>query len=85
MLALGLAGYWLYAFGARGIGLTMLGLYALLGYGGLLHYTRAPLAQHSLMMNVTIWAEATAGTLLLANVVALSTGLMPPGNRRRGP
>jgi hypothetical protein len=88
VMALGLVGYGLYAFGHRNIGLTMLGLYAALGFGGLLHYTRAPMAHHSTMMNVTIWAEAAAGTLLLANVVLLgviAVDPMPPNNRWRGP
>jgi hypothetical protein len=71
VMALGLVGYGLYARGHRNIGLTILGLYAALGFGGLLHYTRAPMAHHSAMMNVTIWAEAVAGTLLLANVMLL--------------
>jgi len=43
-------------------------LYACLGFGGLLHYTRAPLAHHSAMMNLTIWTEAVTGALLLAKV-----------------
>jgi hypothetical protein len=88
VMALGLVGYGLYAFGHRNIGLTMLGLYAALGFDGLLHYTRAPMAHHSTMMNVTIWAEAAAGTLLLANVVLLgviAVDPMPPNNRWRGP
>jgi hypothetical protein len=67
-MALGLLGYGLYARGPRTLGLTILGLYACLGFGGLLHYTRAPLAHHSAMMNLTIWAEAVTGALLLAKV-----------------
>jgi hypothetical protein len=70
-MALGLAGYGLYRFGPRAIGLLVLGLYATLGFGGLLHYTRAPMAHHSAMMNLTIWVEALAGSLLLANVLML--------------
>jgi hypothetical protein len=88
VMALGLFGYGLYAFGHRNLGLTVLGLYATLGFGGLLHYTRAPMAHHSAMMNITIWAEAVAGTLLLATVVALggvASGSMPPNHRWRGP
>jgi hypothetical protein len=87
VMALGLFGYGLYAFGHRKFGLTVLGLYAILGLGGLLHYTRAPVAYHSAMMNITIWAEAVAGTLLLATVVVLGVtpGSMPPNNRWRGP
>lgn len=67
-MALGLLGYGLYARGPRTLGLTILGLYACLGFGGLLHYTQAPLAHHSAMMNLTIWAEAVSGALLLVNV-----------------
>ena len=88
VMALGLIGYRLYSLGHRSIGLTVLGLYAALGLGGLLHYTRAPMAHHSAMMNVTIWAEASTGTLLLTNVVLLGVmalGPIPPNNRWRGP
>jgi hypothetical protein len=88
VMALGLSGYGLYAFGHRSVGLTVLGLYATLGFGGLLHYTRAPMAHHSAMMNITIWAEAVAGTLLLTTVVTLggvASGSMPPNHRWRGP
>jgi hypothetical protein len=86
--ALGLGGYGLYALGHPNIGRTVLGLYAAVGFGGLLHYTRAPMAHHSAIMNVTIWAEAAAAALLLANVVLLGViarGSMPPDNRWRGP
>jgi hypothetical protein len=74
LTALGVLGLALYALGPRQIGRSLLGLYALLGFGGLLHYTRAPLAHHSAMMNLTIWAEAAAGTLLLVNVAMLGGG-----------
>jgi len=85
LTAFGLGGYALYACGYRRIGLAILGWYAVLGFGGLLHYTRAPMAHHSATMNATIWAEAAAGTVLLANVALLgrsSRGPMPPGLRR---
>jgi hypothetical protein len=88
VMALGLVGYGLYALGHRPFGLTALALYAALGFDALLHYTRAPMAHHSAIMNVTIWAEAATGALLLAYVVMLSTiasGSMPPNNRWRGP
>jgi hypothetical protein len=80
--ALGLGGYVLYAFGGRKIGLTILGSYAVLGFGGLLHYTRASMAHHSAMMNLTILAEAAAGTLLLAKVISL--GHSHPGTLDHG-
>lgn len=82
LMALGLLGYGLYRSGRPKSGLSVLGLYALSGFGGLLHYTRAPMAHHSAMMNVTIWAEAVAGALLLANVIMLSaTGPLPSDHR----
>jgi hypothetical protein len=67
---LGLLGYGLYGLVLPKLGLTLT-VYAALGFGALLHYTRAPMAHHSAMMNVTIWTEATAGTRLLANRVML--------------
>jgi hypothetical protein len=72
VMALGLFGCGLYALGHRRPGLACLALYAVLGFGGLLHYTRAPLHEHSPMMNLTIWAEAAMGALLLANVALLA-------------
>jgi hypothetical protein len=60
----GIAGYISYARSRSLAGLTLLATYAALGFGGLLHYTRAPLLRHSLMMNMTIWAEATTASLL---------------------
>lgn len=74
LTALGVLGFALYTTGSRRIGRALLGLYALLGFGGLLHYTRAPLSHHSTLMNLTIWTEAVAGTLLLLNVVMLGGG-----------
>jgi hypothetical protein len=68
----GLGGYLLYRQGWRARGLGVLMLYALAGFGGLLHYTRAPLAHHSSAMNGTIWAETGAAALLLAELVFLA-------------
>ena len=83
-MGLGLLGYRLYALGHGRVGLAILILYAALGFGGLLHYTRASLHDHSTMMNLTIWAEAVMGALLLTNVVVLgfiSLNLMKPDDR----
>lgn len=74
LTAFGVLGFALHAIGPRRIGRALLGLYALMGFGGLLHYTRAPLSHHSAMMNVTIWTEAAAGTLLFVNVLMLGGG-----------
>jgi hypothetical protein len=78
LTGLGVFGFVLYTSGSRRSGRAILGAYALLGFGGLLHYTRAPLTHHSSMMNVTILTEALAGTLLLADVLML-------GDRTRSP
>ena len=66
--SVGVVGYLTYRRGNRAAGQALLALYAVLGFGGLLHYTRAPLAHHSFMMNVTIWIEVVAALLLLINV-----------------
>jgi hypothetical protein len=52
--------------GFRAAGLALIALYALLGFDGLLHYLLAPLAAHSVAMNLTIWIEVAAAAALLA-------------------
>jgi hypothetical protein len=69
---LGVVGYLLYVHGNCAVGLTFLALYAVLGFGGLLHYTRARLTDHSSMMNITIWTEVVAAALLLLNVAIVA-------------
>lgn len=84
----GIVGYLLHLRGNRSLGLGFLTLYAVLGFGGLLHYTRAPLAHHSSMMNVTIWTEVVAAAVVLANVAIVArqeARPMPPNNRWSGP
>lgn len=71
---LGILGYALYLRGNRRGGLSFLALYAILGFAGLLHYTRAPFAQHSSMMNITICTEVAAAAVLLGNVLILAAG-----------
>jgi hypothetical protein len=78
--ALGLLGYGLYRRGFARLGLTLLLLYALSGFDGLLHYQRAALAAHSPMMNFTILTEVCAAALLLAAVLAQ---LLRPAARPR--
>ncbi len=67
---LGGLGFLLYRKRQSAIGLAALALYATLGLGGLLHYTRAPLAAHSAMMNFSILFESVAATALLGAVFA---------------
>ncbi|MGQ0651943.1 MAG: hypothetical protein ACT4P4_06695 [Betaproteobacteria bacterium] len=58
---------------ARRHGLALIALYAVLGFDGLAHYALAPLAQHTLAMNMTIWLEVAAAALLLFAVVRKGT------------
>lgn len=67
----GLLGYLGYRSGRR-FGLPLLALYAVLGFAGLLHYTRAPFSHHTAGMNLTICTEVAAAALLLANVLVLA-------------
>jgi hypothetical protein len=69
--ALGATGYLLLRACWRRLGLAVLAVYAAIGFDGLLHYTRAPLMAHSGTMNVTIWSEVVAATLVLVAVVGL--------------
>ena len=86
----GLLGYVLFRAGCRRAGLAVLAIYAGLGFGGLLHYIRAPIAHHSATMNLTIWAEVAAAAVLLINVVTVATQevravpRLPPDNRWGG-
>ena len=70
--AIGIVGYVLYRIGRRLVGLLLVGLYAVLGFDGLLHYTRAPLEAHTAAMNFTIWFEVAAAALLLISVMMLA-------------
>jgi hypothetical protein len=56
----------------RGAGLVLIAIYALLGLGGLDHYTLAPISAHTLAMNSTIWLETATGIALLALVAWVS-------------
>jgi hypothetical protein len=71
--SVGLLGYVLYRGAFRRTGLTLLVIYAGLGFGGLLHYTRAPVVHHSAAMNFTICAEAVAAAMFLINIASIAT------------
>lgn len=76
----GLVGYTLYRRGRVFIGTWLLILYTSLGFDGLLHYLRAPLAGHTLAMNLTIWCEVLAAAMALMAVftVAVQGRIEPP-------
>jgi hypothetical protein len=68
----GVLGFALYRRGQRRSGLALLALYALLGFAGLLHYTRAPWSHHSAAMNLTIGLEVACAACLLLHVARLA-------------
>jgi hypothetical protein len=72
LFVLGLSGYLLYRRGHLLIGLALLAVYSALGFDGLLHYSRAPMAAHTLAMNLTIWSEVSAAAAALAAVLWLA-------------
>ena len=75
LVAIGLGGLTLYLTRWRRAGLALLGVYAALGLDGLLHYTRAPVGEHTVMMNFTIWFEVGAAVpLMLVTLLAFSDG-----------
>ena len=69
----GAAGYALLQQGYRILGLVLLAAYGCYALDGLVHYAVAPIAAHSMAMNLSIWVEATAGAALLF-ILALSLG-----------
>ena len=72
IFAIGVVGYALCRRGQRLIGLIILAVYAGFGFDGLLHYTLAPFAAHTFAMNLTIWFEVVAATLLFVTVITLA-------------
>ena len=63
--AIGVLGFMLYRRGRQLGGLFVMSAYAMFGFDGLVHYTRAPFAEHTVAMNLTIWTEVVAAALLL--------------------
>ena len=76
----GLLAWALTRLGLRSLGLLALGVYGALGLDGLLHYRLGLCSEHTLMSNLTIWAEATTGlALLLVSTVLLARRLVRSG------
>jgi hypothetical protein len=71
----GVLGYLLYSRVSRVAGMLTIAVYALSGFGGLDHYTVAPISAHTAAMNLTILLEAVSSLALLA-YVARSAFLM---------
>lgn len=71
--ALGAMGYLIYRRAHELTGLFVVGVYAALGFDGLLHYGRAPMREHTSAMNASIWFEVGAAALLFGAVLILVT------------
>jgi len=66
--SIGAAGYVLVRSGYRAAGLLLIGLYALMGFAGLDHYTVAPFSAHTATMHFTIALEVVAAAFLLFTI-----------------
>ena len=76
----GLAAMVLHRLRLRAMALLLLAVYGALGLDGLLHYTIGLCSDHTLLANLTIWAEATTGfALLLVSAVLLARRLVRTG------
>jgi hypothetical protein len=75
---IGLLGYVLYRAGFLRTGLTALTIYGALGFGGLLHYTRAPISHHSAIMNFTIWTEVACAAAFLISIASIAVRQVGP-------
>ena len=69
----------------RRVGLLLIAIYAVLGFGGLDHYTLAPVSAHTLAMNATIWLETATAVLLLACAAYVGVGRASAQGRNRSP
>jgi len=67
----GVLGYLLVRAKYELLGFGVLGVYAAIGLDGLLHYGRAPMTAHTATMNLTIWFEVVAASLVLVAIARL--------------
>ena len=77
--AVGVFGYLLLRRGFRRAGLSVIGVYAALGFDSLAHYSLAPIAAHTATMNFTIGLEVAMAALLL---IATAGFMLFPGGKR---
>jgi hypothetical protein len=74
--ATGVLGYLLYSRLSRVAGLITISAYAVLGFGGLDHYTVASVSAHTVAMNLTILLEVAAAAVLLVFVARSAFALV---------
>jgi hypothetical protein len=63
--AIGIAGLVAARLRLHAVAVTLIAIYGALGLDGFAHYALALCSQHTLMTNVTIWAEAVSGVFVL--------------------
>jgi hypothetical protein len=80
----GVLGYLLYSRISRVAGLIVIAAYAVLGFGGLDHYTVAPVAAHTVAMNLTILLEVATAAVLLIFVARCALSLAIRRAKLRG-
>ena len=69
LAAIGVSGLILYLRNRHAVGLLLVGVYAAFGFDGLIHYSRASFAEHSVAINLSIWFEVVAAGALMVVVV----------------
>ena len=72
---LGVAGYLLLRRGHPAFGLSVIAVYAALGFDAFAHYALAPAGAHTAAMNATIWLEAAAAALVFVALAVLAKRL----------
>ncbi len=73
--SVGVAGILLSRLGWRFLGAVSLAAYGAFGLDGLGHYTLALCSEHTLAMNLTIWAETIGGLLLALSSAVFASRL----------
>ncbi|HJY05447.1 MAG TPA: hypothetical protein VJ323_03975 [Bryobacteraceae bacterium] len=71
VVGLGLAGYLLYQWRFRSLGLITIAFYGVCGLDGLTHYALAPIGAHTQTMHSTILLEAITGLVLTIKAVSM--------------
>ena len=69
--SLGVAGLLVLRLGLHALGAIFIAAYGAFGFDGLLHYTLALCAEHTLATNLTIWFEVIAGAMLMLASLAM--------------
>jgi len=81
LTVVGIVGYLLTRGDREVLGFGVLSIYASLGLDGLAHYSRAPMTAHAAAMNLTIWFEVVAATLVLIAIVGIFGGRLAVSQR----